>query len=118
MPVLRGGVRRGRASRIPGGIGRQEEAVTLRQRRNKRTALDSIRVEGKDQCNRVVGVVSAEVKAEAREEEEEKEMDKYDSGRSGDKGAAAEDEGSTAPLPEKVYEFISSSWLLYDLSIF
>ncbi|KAG2691893.1 hypothetical protein I3760_08G027200 [Carya illinoinensis] len=35
---------------------------------------------------------------------EEKAMDEYDSGggRSGDKGPAAEDEGSTAPLPEKV----------------
>lgn len=38
-----------------------------------------------------------------REEVGEKAMDEYDSGgRSADKGAGAEDEGSTAPLPEKV----------------
>ncbi|KAF2285337.1 hypothetical protein GH714_000120 [Hevea brasiliensis] len=38
-----------------------------------------------------------------REEVAEKTMDEYDSGgRSGDKGPGAEDEGSTAPLPEKV----------------
>ncbi|CAK9158837.1 unnamed protein product [Ilex paraguariensis] len=38
-----------------------------------------------------------------KEEVGEKEMDEYDSGgRSGDKGVGAEDEGSTAPLPEKV----------------
>ncbi|EOY29783.1 Casein kinase I protein [Theobroma cacao] len=38
-----------------------------------------------------------------REEVAEKKMDEYDSGgRSGDKGPGAEDEGSTAPLPEKV----------------
>ncbi|KAJ0030545.1 hypothetical protein Pint_12865 [Pistacia integerrima] len=37
------------------------------------------------------------------EEVAEKKMDDYDSGgRSADKGAGAEDEGSTAPLPEKV----------------
>uniref|UniRef100_A0A3Q7JDB1 non-specific serine/threonine protein kinase n=1 Tax=Solanum lycopersicum TaxID=4081 RepID=A0A3Q7JDB1_SOLLC len=36
-------------------------------------------------------------------EPEEKQMDEYDSGgQSGDKGLAAEDEGSTAPLPERV----------------
>ncbi|OMO86647.1 hypothetical protein COLO4_20992 [Corchorus olitorius] len=39
-----------------------------------------------------------------REEVAEKKMDEYDSGgRSGDKGPGAEDEGSTAPLPEKVF---------------
>ncbi|GLT85452.1 hypothetical protein SLE2022_036420 [Rubroshorea leprosula] len=38
-----------------------------------------------------------------KEEFAEKKMDEYDSGgRSGDKGRGAEDEGSTAPLPEKV----------------
>ncbi|XWS17690.1 hypothetical protein CRYUN_Cryun33cG0089000 [Craigia yunnanensis] len=38
-----------------------------------------------------------------REEVAEKKMDEYDSGGgSGDKGPGAEDEGSTAPLPEKV----------------
>ncbi|KAK9983053.1 hypothetical protein SO802_032578 [Lithocarpus litseifolius] len=38
-----------------------------------------------------------------RQEVEERAMDEYDSGgRSGDKGLAAEDEGSTAPIPEKV----------------
>ncbi|XWS72515.1 hypothetical protein CRYUN_Cryun02cG0046500 [Craigia yunnanensis] len=38
-----------------------------------------------------------------REEVAEKKMDEYVSGgRSGDKGPGAEDEGSTAPLPEKV----------------
>lgn len=41
------------------------------------------------------------------EEVAEKKMDEYDSGgRSADKGAGAEDEGSTAPLPEKVKNFI------------
>lgn len=39
-----------------------------------------------------------------RQEVEERAMDEYDSGgRSGDKGLAAEDEGSTAPIPEKVF---------------
>lgn len=39
-----------------------------------------------------------------RERVGERAMDEYDSGgRSGDKGQGAEDEGSTAPLPEKVY---------------
>jgi hypothetical protein len=48
-----------------------------------------------------------------REEVEEKAMDDCDSGgaggRSGDKGPGAEDDGSTAPLPEKVsfYSLIS-----------
>lgn len=40
---------------------------------------------------------------EKKEEVGEKQMDEYDSaGQSGDKGLAAEDEGSTAPLPERV----------------
>lgn len=39
-----------------------------------------------------------------RQEVGERAMDEYDSGgRSGDKGLAAEDEGSTAPIPEKVF---------------
>lgn len=53
-------------------------------------------------------------------------MDEYDSGgRSGDKGLGAEDEGSTAPLPERVYlsllisvfvlTFVKS-WFLYKFS--
>lgn len=123
MLVPRVGVRRGRASRNPARIGGLVEAAaaTLRPRRNKRSGVDSIRVEGrKDGFDRVVGVVGAEIKAEVREEEEEEEedMDEYDSGRSGDKGAAAEDDGSAAPLPEKVFEFFSSLWLLlYGLSI-
>ncbi|KAA8525242.1 hypothetical protein F0562_007097 [Nyssa sinensis] len=53
---------------------------------------------------RVLGVAGggAEVAA-AKEEVGEKGMDDYDSaGRSGDKGLGADDEGSTAPLPERV----------------
>lgn len=38
-------------------------------------------------------------------------MDERDSGgRSCDKGVGAEDEGSTAPLPEKVKIVFGSSW--------
>lgn len=47
-----------------------------------------------------------------REVVAEKKMDEYDSGgRSADKGPGAEDEGSTAPLPEKVSVFSEISFL-------
>lgn len=48
----------------------------------------------------------------------ERAMDEYDSGgRSGDKGQGAEDEGSTAPLPEKVYLLVSV-WKIVDIFYF
>ena len=52
-----------------------------------------------------------EVEAGAAEKEEvgEKPMDDDSGARSKDKGHAAEDEGSTAPLPEKVWGFFSPS---------
>lgn len=65
--------------------------------------------------NAIGGAIRETTLVKREEEEEdrvlregvgERGMDEYDSGgRSGDKGAAAEDEGSTAPLPEKVVFF-------------
>lgn len=58
----------------------------------------------KDKAQEIVGEEALRV---LREEVEERSMDEFDSGggRSGDKGAAAEDDGSNAPLPEKVFYF-------------
>lgn len=50
------------------------------------------------------------------EEVEEKTMDEYDSG--GDKGPGAEDEGITAPLPEKVAFLIFFLICLFAFSFF
>ena len=51
-----------------------------------------------------------------REEVGEKAMDEYDSGgRSADKAPGAEDEGSTAPLPEKV---VTIFWIPRPFGLF
>ena len=146
MPVLRSGVRRGRAAAKQ----RQEEpspievgeAIATRTRRRRAAAAAAAAAVPKTNSNRqkaqreppqqklvadekvVVAPTAAkekekeeqykglkkkafEVQAGAGEKEEvgEKPMDDDSGARSNDKGHAAEDEGSTAPLPEKVWFF-------------
>ncbi|XP_042498035.1 casein kinase 1-like protein HD16 isoform X2 [Macadamia integrifolia] len=113
MLELRSGVRRGRAAQ-PKPIGDEKVITKTRRRRttkNKQPVDENI-LKGS------VPTTSQKAKEEARilkeggvgrgvgvggEEVGEKKMDDYDSGgRSADKAPGAEDEGSTAPLPEKV----------------
>ncbi|PON47425.1 Serine/threonine protein kinase [Trema orientale] len=100
MPELRARARRNRASvnnrAEPDPITTHQNR-TVRHRRGRRPVLN--------RGNRKA--IGLETRSFKGEEEEgvggERGMDEYDSGgRSGEKGAAAEDEGSTAPLPEKV----------------
>ncbi|KAJ0076027.1 hypothetical protein Patl1_33996 [Pistacia atlantica] len=130
MPVLRSGVRRGRAAaaakaeetaedrregnrNIVEGSG---EAIATRTRRRRAAAAAAVPLpvgvpksnnnnKEKVKVDEKV-VVVAEVKEAEKAEEEvgEKNMDEFDSGgRSNDKAVAGgEDEGSTAPLPEKI----------------
>ncbi|XP_031254837.1 casein kinase 1-like protein HD16 [Pistacia vera] len=130
MPVLRSGVRRGRAAaaakaeetaedrregnrNIVEGSG---EAIATRTRRRRAAAAAAVPLpvgvpksnnnnKEKVKVDEKV-VVVAEVKEVEKAEEEvgEKNMDEFDSGgRSNDKAVAGgEDEGSTAPLPEKI----------------
>ncbi|KAK6912755.1 Protein kinase domain [Dillenia turbinata] len=124
MPELRNGPRN-RGRRIPIQQQTRDRVVTrglTRQRRelqaekNKDVAdleknVDVVREfeEGEDRKTTSLpegkDLVGVGGNAVAEEGVGEKEMDEYDSGgggRSGDKGHAGEDEGSTAPLPEKV----------------
>ncbi|RVW12915.1 Casein kinase 1-like protein HD16 [Vitis vinifera] len=121
MPELRSGVRRGRAHRNPNAIRIEDESVTAVRTRPRRAAQNrrgEVVVDGGERDTlRGLGLQATSFEEEEvkvlgatgggsgppREEVAEKEMDEYDSGgRSGDKGPGAEDEGSTAPLPEKV----------------
>lgn len=123
MPELRSGVRRGRAHRNPNAIRIEDERVTAVRTRPRRAAQNrrgEVVVDGGERdVLRGLGLQATSFEEEEvkvlgatgggggsgppREEVAEKEMDEYDSGgRSGDKGPGAEDEGSTAPLPEKV----------------
>lgn len=72
-------------------------------------ALAAVKEEGKQ--FRGLKKKAFEVEAGAAEKEEvgEKPMDDDSGARSKDKGHAAEDEGSTAPLPEKVWVFFFPS---------
>ncbi|KAJ7965924.1 putative Casein kinase [Quillaja saponaria] len=106
----------------------QEEAgpekLTVRSRptrrtvQNRRNQKDKNKI-GADETNEIVkkGVAKDKEKEKQQEEKQlpnaqvgilreevgERDMDEYDSGgRSPDKGHGAEDEGSTAPLPEKI----------------
>ncbi|XP_059640964.1 casein kinase 1-like protein HD16 isoform X2 [Cornus florida] len=120
MPVLRSGVRRGRAAKQqpnPNPNPIEGEAIATRTRRRRAAA----EVPGNDQPVDE-NVVAAAVAAEARQVEDrvleepvrvgggiqgeevgDKPMDDYNSGaRSAEKAHAGEDEGSTAPLPERV----------------
>ncbi|KAK1549973.1 hypothetical protein Q3G72_011527 [Acer saccharum] len=92
--------------------------LTVRTRQQRRTGQNKrqrnaivVVDEQNESSNNIVNVEEATTpfdddEGEAgvlREEVAEETMDDYDSGgRSGDKGPGAEDEGSTAPLPEKV----------------
>ncbi|KAF8393432.1 hypothetical protein HHK36_021676 [Tetracentron sinense] len=109
MPELRSGVRRGRAAQA---IPIEGERVIPRARR-RRTAKNNQPI---DENIVRVSVPTASLQAQEeervveeagvggdKEEVGEKNMDDKDSGgRSIDKALGAEDEGSTAPLPEKV----------------
>ncbi|OVA20234.1 Protein kinase domain [Macleaya cordata] len=116
MPELRSGVRRGRAAAASAAAKENpiqvEKKVTARTRR-RRTAKNTQQPIDENIVRDSVPSKSLQVKEEeirvlegvGEEEEEvgEKQMEDYDSaGRSGDKNPAAEDEGSTAPIPEKV----------------
>ena len=124
MPELRSGARRNRAPNNPDpnpiiqpDANGNKLTVRTRQRRgtgqNRRDNSNSNNnkkgndaIEGVDERNIVKarrGGKVIETKSFKDKEKQEEEMDEYDSGgRSGDKGPAADDEGSTAPLPEKV----------------
>ncbi|KAK4854290.1 hypothetical protein QYF36_021696 [Acer negundo] len=89
---------RTRQQRRTGQNRRQRNAIVVVDEQNE-SSNNIVNVEEAttpfDDDEREVGVL--------REEVAEETMDDYDSGgRSGDKGPGAEDEGSTAPLPEKV----------------
>ncbi|KAG2722855.1 hypothetical protein I3843_02G124200 [Carya illinoinensis] len=125
MPVLRSGARRGRAAAkqqqqqpSPNPI-EVEEAIATRTRRRRAAAAAANNKNNNKQQLHQRGVDENVVLPETEEKENlgleegggraekeevgEKEMDDYDSGgRSNDKVHAGEDEGSTAPLPEKV----------------
>ncbi|KAF3446730.1 hypothetical protein FNV43_RR11910 [Rhamnella rubrinervis] len=127
MPELRSRTRRNRASGIPNPnhnpITRQPlEKLTARTPQRRRTVQNrkNSKVErnaiGVGERNTVKDGLVLETRSfrerEGHEHQElklfregvgERAMDEYDSGgRSADKGPGAEDEGSTAPLPEKV----------------
>lgn len=76
-------------------IGGVDDRKNVRAKRSPKVIIEtrSFKSEEEEEETRVL-----------RQEVEERAMDEYDSGgRSGDKGLAAEDEGSTAPIPEKVF---------------
>ena len=125
MPILRSGVRRGR----PAGAANQQdqrganpiegEAIATRTRRRRAAAgapknrqhpaidenLAAPQVRGKEEDGRRLDEVRVGGAGGAQNDEVgKKKMDDVDSGgRSADKPHAGEDEGSTAPLPEKVW---------------
>ncbi|KAI9107819.1 hypothetical protein K1719_021155 [Acacia pycnantha] len=132
MPVLRSGVRRGRAApkrqqqqEQPSPLIEEGEAIATRTRGRRAAAAAAAEPKANKQqkqevvdekvalpvkegdikaLNEAVRVGEAVAGGAEREEVGEKQMDDYDSGggRSNDKGNDGEDEGSTAPLPEKV----------------
>ena len=123
MPVLRSGARRGRAAKQqPNTTPIEGEAIATRTRR--RRAAEAAPPKNDQPVNENV-VAAAAPAAEAREAENkvleeplrlgggvgreevgEKPMDDNDNGaRSAEKAHAGEDEGSTAPLPERVRLF-------------
>ncbi|OAY76608.1 Casein kinase I isoform delta-like [Ananas comosus] len=101
MPQLRGDARRGRAQ--PNPIVQAERPSNTRRRRAAAAAVTRS-LERKEEIELAEG--GDEVGGEENKEGEgvgERRMDEFDSGaRSADKLPGAEDEGSTAPLPEKV----------------
>lgn len=152
MPVLRSGVRRGRAKQkkdVLSPIEPEGEAIATRTRRRRKAAAavevvpntnekqlqegndqqpppvndkvaaavatpeehrvpkEGFRVRGGDEFG--VGEVGGAAGGAKKEEIGEKKMDDHDSGAgSNDKAHAVEEEGSTAPLPEKVSSYTAS----------
>ncbi|XP_039122172.1 casein kinase 1-like protein HD16 isoform X2 [Dioscorea cayenensis subsp. rotundata] len=112
MPELRSGPRRGRAQPNPvvqserrgaAGAARRRRPAT----RGRQAAEEIVVVEPKEEVGlpEGVGEIGALGGGEEENQEEvgERRMDEFDSGgKSADKLAGGEDEGSTAPLPEKV----------------
>lgn len=137
MPVPRGGARRGRGAKQqqqqPNSNNpiEVEAAIATRTRRRRAAAAGGDTPKNNDAqvvnenivaavAPAVVRVAPAEVRGlaeaprgkEEKEEVGEKAMDDS-GGRSGDKGHAGEDEGITAPLPEKV-QVGGSPWYKLD----
>ena len=122
MPVLRSGARRGRAAKQqPNRNPIEGEAIATRTRRRRAAAAAPPKNDQPVNENVVAAAAPAEEAREAenkvleeplrlggggrvgREEVGEKPMDDNNSGaRSAEKAHAGEDEGSTAPLPERV----------------
>ncbi|XAR50679.1 Non-specific serine/threonine protein kinase [Bertholletia excelsa] len=121
MPVLRSGVRRGRAAKQQPNTNPVEgEAIATRTRRRRAAAAAPKNDQPVDEKvvapaefeaaeNKVLeepprlgggGDIGGLGGGAGREEVGEKPMEDYDSG--GDKARAGEDEGNTAPLPERV----------------
>ncbi|XP_048139584.1 casein kinase 1-like protein HD16 isoform X2 [Rhodamnia argentea] len=128
MPVPRGGVSKGRAAENLQNF-EADEGIATRTRRRRAAAAAAAVAQPKKSTRQAKGAVAENLAAVVAEEErphnrllevglrtaaggggeEEKEevgekpMDEFDSkGRSAGKAHAAEEEGSTAPLPEKV----------------
>lgn len=117
MPELRSGPRRGRAQPNPVVQSERRGATGAARRRRPATrgrqaAEEIVVVEPKEEVGlpEGVGEIGALGGGEEENQEEvgERRMDEFDSGgKSADKLAGGEDEGSTAPLPEKVSSFAS-----------
>lgn len=112
MPELRSAVRRNRAQQqqLQQGQGEGDQAVVGVQRNRRRRGAAAASA-AKELVNQEVdekGAVRG-TEPELREEVADRKMDEYESGgKSVDKVAVAEDEGSTAPLPEKVILFFEN----------
>ncbi|PSS01217.1 Casein kinase 1-like protein [Actinidia chinensis var. chinensis] len=118
MPQPRSGARRGRPPKKKQPIDQQEQeepnnnkrktSRTVRTRQRRTAGKEVILVDDDENAVKVGGRKTTSLEgrkgegeaARVLEEVGEKKMDEFDSG--GDKGLAAEDEGSTAPLPERV----------------
>lgn len=113
MPELRSGVRRGRAQANP--VVQADRPNTRRRRaaRNQHPVDENPPVTRSAERREEIrlaeggGEVGGLVGEENLEGVGERRMDEYDSGaRSADKLPGGEEEGSTAPLPEKVRSFL------------
>ncbi|XP_052181686.1 casein kinase 1-like protein HD16 [Diospyros lotus] len=123
MPELRSGVRRGRAAKQQPNTNAVEAGEAIATRTRRRRAAAAAPQDDQPVNVNVVAAAEAENKVPeqplrvgaagggaggigrgaGREEIADKPMDDYHSGgRSADKAQVGEDEGSTAPLPEKV----------------
>lgn len=113
--------------------GRQTEGSegTIRDKDSKDKATVNVVVlddDDNESGERVVGKVKKTTSLEGEEikkvekvkEEVKRKMDPYDNsgGRGSDKGLGAEDEGSTAPIPERVSSIFVSSFVLLIFDIY